>query len=143
MLISAHLHNRPGAQDVRLTTRGVQHPLDVPPRASGRGSSASGGELLCLALATCYANDLFREAPEFGVVVDEVAVDVDGTWGGAGEPAAGFTYRVWIRAQGAPEQIRALADHTDRVAEVHHTLRRGVPVLLEDVAVVAVAAAAG
>jgi hypothetical protein len=33
----------------------------------GGGSSANGGELLCLALATCYCNDVYREAKKRGI----------------------------------------------------------------------------
>jgi organic hydroperoxide reductase OsmC/OhrA len=33
---------------------GREHSLETPPRSGGFGSNANGGELLFLALATCY-----------------------------------------------------------------------------------------
>jgi hypothetical protein len=57
MLISASVDNTYQRHQVTLTTSGKTHTLDIQPRASGLGSSANGGELLCLAMPTCYCND--------------------------------------------------------------------------------------
>ena len=62
LLISAAVESGFKQHRVTLTTAGNSHSLEVAPRSSGFGSSANGGELLCLALATCYCNDLYREA---------------------------------------------------------------------------------
>ncbi len=47
-------------------------------KENGYGSSASGGELLFLALATCYCNDIYREAAKKNIKVESVEVDVEG-----------------------------------------------------------------
>ncbi|MGE5248812.1 MAG: OsmC family peroxiredoxin, partial [Bacteroidota bacterium] len=62
MKISAQVINSKGRHQVNLRTNGDSHELTIPPRAGGFGSSANGGELLFLALATCYCNDIYREA---------------------------------------------------------------------------------
>ena len=59
------------------------HELEIPPAAGG-GSSVNGGQLLCLAAATCYCNDLYREAKQRGIEVLRVNVDVEAEFGGPG-----------------------------------------------------------
>jgi organic hydroperoxide reductase OsmC/OhrA len=78
---------RPRPHRVRPTTNGAAHAVVIPPRSSGFGSSANGGELLCLALATCYCNDPYREAEQRNIAVLRVAVEVQAEFGAAGEPA--------------------------------------------------------
>lgn len=130
MQISARVENRDGEHRVTLRTNGQSHALAIPPKAGGRGSSANGGELLALALATCYCNDLYREAAARGIAVQSVEVQVDAEFGGAGEPARQIRYRARVEADATDEVIRQLVEHTDRVAEVHNTLRQGIAVTL-------------
>ena len=59
MRISASVHNSTNHLAI-VETDGVERALAIPAKQSGRGSSVNGGELLMLALATCYCNDLFR-----------------------------------------------------------------------------------
>ncbi len=87
MEIAASVTNSPGTQRAVVRTGGVTHELYVAAKANGSGSATNGGEFLMLALATCYCNDLYREAARLGLRIDEV-----------------------------------------QVAEVHNTLRKGVPV---------------
>jgi dienelactone hydrolase len=42
--------------------------------SSGLGSSANGGELLFLVLATCYCNDVYREAAKRGIRAESAEV---------------------------------------------------------------------
>lgn len=131
MEISAHVESRRNQHQVTLRTNGQSHTLEIPPRASGFGSSANGGELLALALATCYCNDLYREAAARGMEVRAVDVEVDARFGGIGEPARQIRYRVRVVADAPEDAVRQLVEHTDRVAEVHNTLRSGIRVELE------------
>ena len=55
MKISAYINNSYGEHHVALTTDDNVHSIQIPPKAGGFGSSTNGGELLFLALATCYA----------------------------------------------------------------------------------------
>jgi organic hydroperoxide reductase OsmC/OhrA len=131
MTIRAQVQNEEGRHRVTLSTNGAEHALTIPPRPSGFGSRANGGELLFLALATCYCNDVYREAAALGVDVRAVEVEVEGEFGGVGEPAAGVSYRARVTVAGATEEAaRHLLERTDRVAEVQNTLRAGVPVRL-------------
>jgi organic hydroperoxide reductase OsmC/OhrA len=138
MKISARVENRPNQHQVSLRTNDTVHSIDIPPKPNGRGSSANGGELLFLALATCYCNDLYREAAKRGITVDSVEVEVTGDFGAEGEPATNVTYRAKVAARASAEDIQALMVHTDQVAEIHNTLRMETPVKLSGIEVVTV-----
>jgi uncharacterized OsmC-like protein len=128
--ISAHVHSSHGQHKIGLATNEQSHSIDIAPKVTGFGSSANGGELLFLALATCYCNDIYREAAKRGVAVERVEVEVIGEFGAEGESARNVAYgaKVWAHA---PEQaIRDLMTHTDRMAEVQNTLRSGIEVEL-------------
>jgi organic hydroperoxide reductase OsmC/OhrA len=131
MLIRATIDNTFKRHQIRLTTSGKSHTLDIQPRASGLGSSANGGELLCLAMATCYCNDIYREAAKRGIEVIGVEVHADAEFEAEGAPAKRLSYQVVVRANAPEASIRELITHTDSVAEVQNTLRLGVPVTLE------------
>lgn len=131
MQIRARVQSRRDEHQVVLSTDGQEHTLAIPPKSSGFGSSANGGELLALALATCYCNDLYREAAARGIAVQAVEVEVEAQFGGAGEPARQIRYRAKVTADAPEEAVRDLVEHTDRVAEVHNTLRSGIRVELD------------
>lgn len=133
MRISAHVHNRQGIHEVTLRTNESEHQIQIPPRVNGFGSSANGGELLLLALATCYCNDIYREAAKRGIEVVDVKVDVEGDFRAEGEAGRNLAYRARISARAGEEQIRALAADTDLVAEIQNTMRAGTPVTLGEV----------
>jgi organic hydroperoxide reductase OsmC/OhrA len=130
MKISAGVTNREGQHQVTLQTNENVQSIMIPPKVSGLGSSVNGGELLFLALATCYCNDLYREAGKRGIKVQQVEVEVDGDFGGEGDPARNVTYRAKVTAQAAEEDIQALIEQTDRLTEIQNTLRTGTPVVL-------------
>jgi organic hydroperoxide reductase OsmC/OhrA len=133
MKISARIHNRQGQHQVVVRTDDTEHPVAIQPKATGPGSQTNGGELLFLALATCYCNDLYREAAKRGITVEQVEVEVDGTFGGVGEPATGVTYRARVAAHADAEAVQELMAHTDTVAEIQNTLRQGLPVSLREI----------
>jgi organic hydroperoxide reductase OsmC/OhrA len=131
--ITARVQNGQGRHAVTLATDGVQHTIDIPPKTRGAGSSANGGELLFLALGTCYCNDIYREAARRGIEVKRVEVEVSGEFGAAGEPAKSITYRAQVEALASEREIRDLMTHTDRVAEIQNSLRLGTKVMLVDI----------
>ena len=138
MKIRAAVVHEQGHHDVTLATNGRAHAIAIAPRADGPGSSANGGELLCLALATCFCNDVFREAKARAIEVVRVEVEATAEFGGPGEPATRLAYRATVAARAPDADIRALVVHTDGVAEVHNTLRRGMSVVLESFEAVSV-----
>jgi organic hydroperoxide reductase OsmC/OhrA len=75
MRISASVSNAGRNHRATVRTAGQSQELSINAKASGQGSSVNGGELLMLALATCYCNDIYREAARLGVHVDSVEVE--------------------------------------------------------------------
>ncbi len=129
--INAVVNNSQGHHAVTLTTNNNEHTLEIPPKSSGSGSSANGGELLFLALATCYCNDIYREAAKQNIAVEKVEVEVSGEFGDApGSVAQNITYRATVEAHASEAEIQALMQHTDTVAEIQNTLRQGMSVTL-------------
>lgn len=135
MRIVARVTNAPGRHDAEVATEGATRALAIPPKAAGAGSAVNGGELLFLALATCYCNDVYREAARRGIEVERVEVEVEGEFGGPGEPARAVTYRAAVKARAGDDEVRALMAHVDGVAEIQNTLRAGVGVTLREATV--------
>ena len=136
MKIRARVENSEGQHLVTLTTNDNSHSITIPPKSTSFGSSANGGELPFLALATCYCNDLYREAAKRNIKVEKVEVEVNGDFGAEGEPAKNMTYRAKIHAKGTEEEIRALMEYTDTVAEIQNTLRTLTQVSLGKIEVI-------
>ena len=130
MKISARVENSLNAHRVTVATNGKDQAIEIPSRESGWGSSANGGELLFLALATCYCNDIYREAANRGITVERVEVEVDGEFGAPGEPGTHLTYRARVVANASRAEIEELMRHTDTVAEIQNTLRTPTTVTL-------------
>jgi organic hydroperoxide reductase OsmC/OhrA len=138
MKISAQIHNLEGQHEVRLITNDQPLSLAIPPRPSGFGSTVNGGELLFLALATCYCNDIYREAELQNIQVQGVDVTVEGEFGAPGEPARNVAYRARVTARASEEAIRTLMQHTDHMAEIQNTLRIATPVPLAQIEAVSI-----
>ena len=136
MKISARVENSKDNHQVTLQTNDNVHSIGIPPKSTGYGSSANGGELLFLALATCYCNDIYREAAKRNIHVEKVEVEVNGDFGAEGEPAKNVTYRAKVFANASEEDIREMMKFTDTVAEIQNTLRDGRPIVLSDIEVV-------
>lgn len=133
MEISARIHGSFGTRLATLTTDGKSQSLDLPAKSSGTGVGVNGGELLFLALAVCYGNDIYREAATRGIEVERVVVDVHGDFGAPGQPGRNIRYSATVTANVPEAEIVELMRHTDSVAEIHATLRAGARVELADV----------
>ena len=134
MNISARVTNQLNEHTVTVQTNGREQSLAIAHKADGFGSSVNGGELLFLALATCYCNDLYREGRKRGIEIAKVEIEVSGDFGAEGAPAKDIRYRASVDAKAPREAIVELMRHTDTVAEIQNTLRASSPVSLEECA---------
>jgi uncharacterized OsmC-like protein len=136
MKITATVENSKDNHQVTLQTNDNVHSIVIPPKSTGFGSSANGGELLFLALASCYCNDIYREAAKRNIKVERVEVNVEGDFGVEGEPAKNVTYSAKVYADGSEDEIRELMKFTDTVAEIQNTLRVANAVTLNKIEIV-------
>ena len=125
MLISAEVRNGAGNHHVTVATAGRETKVEVPCKPTGHGSALNGGELLMLALATCYCNDLYREAQRLGIAIDGCQVIARASFDGIGVAAESITYCARVDSSAPARDIERLLSETDRLAEVHNTLRQG------------------
>ncbi|MGM9509429.1 OsmC family protein [Larkinella sp. GY13] len=130
MEISASIKNTFQQHAVVVQTNGDAKTVQIASKPSGYGSSLNGGELLLLSLATCFCNDIYREAAERNISVSEVEVVCTGRFGGVGEPGTNFQYKARVVSDAPSDEIDALIKHTDRIAEIHNTLRHGLSITL-------------
>jgi organic hydroperoxide reductase OsmC/OhrA len=130
MEISAAVTSSASGHEAIVRTGTVSQSLAVPAKATGLGSSINGGEFLMLALATCYCNDLYREAARLGIPIEGAQVEATAEFPGVGLAATNIRYRAVVKSSADAEAIAQLLSETDAVAEVHNTVRAGVPVEL-------------
>jgi len=130
MKVAATLNNKHNDHQVTVTTDGNSKTISIPSKPTGYGSSVNGAELLLLSLATCFCNDIYREAAKRNIAVTEVSVEFTGDFGGEGEPGFNFQYKPLIKSNATPEQLEQLINDTDVIAEIHKTLRQGLQVTL-------------
>ncbi|GAB3678482.1 OsmC family protein [Angustibacter aerolatus] len=120
--------------DVRAASGSLREPgLPVlPHRWTDGGVSVrtdfTGAHLLHLSVAGCVLNDVHREAPGLGVVVDGVRVTASGDLDPTTWASTGITYLVDVDGPSGPEQVAALLTRVDAVAEIPRALRVGTVV---------------
>ncbi len=112
--------------------------IDRPEASGGLGIGFNGGELLLLAIGACYTNDLHREAAKRNLTLKSIRVDVEGDWGGDPVRARNVNFQVRVEAKGSQQEILDLINHTDRVAEIHNSLRLGTEITLANTEIVPV-----
>jgi len=112
--------------------------IDRSESAGGLGIGFNGGELLFLAIGACYTNDLYREAAKKDLTLTSVRVDVNGDWGGVPARAQNVTFSVEVKGKATKKELRELVEQTDRVAEIHNSLRMSTNVRLGNIEVVSV-----
>lgn len=130
MQITAVVTNSTSGHEVVVRTGTSEQSLSVPPKVPGKGSAVNGGEFLMLALATCYCNDLYREGERLGVPIESVEVEASAEFPGVGLAATNIKYRAVVSSSASRSVVAQLLRETDAVAEIHNTIRTGVPVEL-------------
>jgi len=130
MKVSATIKNKLNEHAVVVQTNDAAKEVDIPAKSTGYGSSLNGAELLLLSLATCFCNDIYREAAKRNIRVSGVDVEVTGEFGAEGEPGFNFQYKATVSSDASPEEIEKLIDDTDKIAEIHKTLRQGLNISL-------------
>src|SRR5690606_18586387 len=119
--ISAQVKSSGEEYQVTVMTNENARSLDIPSKPDGKGSGVNGGEMLFLALATCYCNDIYREAAKQDIKVRNVQVEVSGQFRTEpGSRAEHIQYKAAVEAEASEEAILELMRHTDTVAEIQN-----------------------
>ena len=87
-------------------------------------------EFLLLSVATCFCNDIYREAAKRGISIQGIDVEATGQFAAEKEPGSNFQYKAHVRSTAPAEEIAALIKYVDEIAEIHQTLRKGIAVKL-------------
>ncbi len=130
MIITAKVQNSLHSHQVSVQTNDTAQALSIPAKPTGLGSAVNGGELLCLALATCFCNDIYREAKKKNLTITRVTVEASAEFAAEGQAGYNISYRAHLEGDASGEELAALVRHTDAVAEIQNTLRAGVQVSL-------------
>lgn len=130
MQISASIKSKFNDLATAVQTNDSVKQISISSKPNAFGSSDNGGELLLLLLATCFCNDIYREAVKRNIKVHSEEVAATAKFGAEGEAGSDFQYKTNIDADASSEEILALIEHTDKVAEIHNTLRKGVTIQL-------------
>jgi uncharacterized OsmC-like protein len=130
MKISASIQSKLNHQQNFVQSNDAVKEMQISPKTTGYGSSINGGELLLLSLATCFCNDIYREAAKRNITISSVHVEVTGDFGAEGEPGSNFKYKTNIESDSPASVIEDLINYTDKIAEVHNTLRQGLSITL-------------
>ncbi len=130
MKVTAKIENSLHENLVSVQTNGNGQELTIPCKPTGYGSSVNGGELLCVALATCFCNDIYREASKKAIKITRVFVEATAEFSAEGAAGFNISYRAKLEGDATDEVLLELIRHTDSVAEIQNTLRSGVKVSL-------------
>lgn len=130
MKITSKIQNSYNTHRVTVSTAGNEKQISIPYKQSGYGSGVTGGEMLLLSIATCYCNDIYREAAKRNIRVNNLEIEVSAGFDIEGEPLNNIEYKVKLDAEAGDDEIRDLLIHTDKVSEVHNTIRAGTDVKL-------------
>jgi organic hydroperoxide reductase OsmC/OhrA len=114
------------------TALGVGGPFtlvtDRPAAAGGGGLGFNGGQLLYLAIAACWSNDLYREATTMGVELDGVEITVDGDFPARGSGSTPIMVDVVVRSSAPLERVKELIAVVEGVAEIPRAIRDATPI---------------
>lgn len=130
MKISASIRSSFNYHETAVQTNEAEKKIQIAPKPTGFGSSINGGELLMLSLATCFCNDIYREAAKRNISITAVEVIVTGEFGGEGEAGFNFKYTADVHSDAPAPVIEELIRYTDQVAEIQNTLRKGLNITL-------------
>ena len=106
--------------------------VNFPHRWTSAGVSVetafTGAHLFHLAAAGCVLNDVYREAHALGLAISGVRVVASGAFDSESWQSTGVRYSVEVDSSATKDEIAALLDRVDAVAEIPKTIRQGARV---------------
>ncbi len=130
MNIIARLNNHSNIHSVTVETNGVMRELSIPVKRIGFRLGGERWWLLCLALATYFCNDLYREALKKGLRSGTLELRLRLSLARLEHPDIISGIQLKWKEMLHPKKIEALIRYTDTVSEIQNTLRHGASVVL-------------
>jgi uncharacterized OsmC-like protein len=88
----------------------------------------TGAHLLHLAAAGCVLNDVYREAENLGLAVLGVRVSASGGFDTRTWQSTGISYAIEVDTTAPADEVDALLQRVDAVAEIPRSIRAGASV---------------
>jgi len=132
MKLTVHLTALPDSNTSTGRVNGRSLAIDRCMNGGRSGEGATYGELLCLAVAGGYADELLQEAERCGIRIDRLHISVEAEAENGGRKAGNLAISVRVETNADEHVIMDLIEHTDRVSEVLKSLRLGTSVRLAD-----------
>jgi uncharacterized OsmC-like protein len=88
----------------------------------------TGAHLLHLAVAGCVLNDLYREAAALGISLKGARVRASGDFDTTTWASTGIEYAVDVDTEATDDEVSALIERVDDVAEIPRAIRHGASV---------------
>ncbi len=104
-----------------------------PEGVGGDGLGYKGGQVLVLAVGTCFYNNLYYAADERGIKIRNVEIEVTSEWTKEPKVSSGISVSVKVEAEADLAEIQELINYVDRVSTVSNSLRQGTTVSIGDV----------
>jgi uncharacterized OsmC-like protein len=99
----------------------------------GDGLGYSGGQVLVLAVGTCFYNNLYNAADERGIKIQSVELEVTSGWTEEPKVSSGIEVSAKVEAEASAAEIVELIQHAGRVSTVSNTVRKGTTVTMGNV----------
>ncbi len=109
-----------------------------PKGVGGDGFGYSGGQVLVLAVGTCFYNNLYYAADERGIKIISVELEVTSGWTEEPKVSSGIIISAQVEAEASPNEIEELIHHANRVSVVSNSVRQGATVAMGSIQAISV-----
>lgn len=110
-----------------------------PEGVGGDGLGYSGGQVLVLAVGTCFYNNLYYAADERGIKIQSAELEITGGWTEEPMVSSGIVVNAKVEAEAAPAEIEELIHYASRVSTVSNSVRQGTTVTIGNIQTISVA----
>ena len=106
----------------------------------GDGIGYSGGQVLVLAVGTCFYNNLFYAADQRNIKIRNVELEVVSRWTEEPMVSSGIQINAKVEAEANSDEIQELILYASQASTVSNSVREGITVSMGDIQPVPVAA---
>ena len=109
-----------------------------PVENGGDGLGYNGGQVLVLAVGTCFYNDLYDAADERGIKIRSIELEIRSGWAGDPVISSGIEISAKVEAEATTAEIEEMVHHVSTISTISNTVRQGTAVLLGSINAVSI-----